>query len=268
MSPHGNLDIEKAVGVLKRDLELLFKLIVTHKRPVKEAEVRSASVILRRWLLDDLIGKLCREIEARPTFPTDDNQMMIDAVENEPSIRYFLTGGVVFNGTPISCIYESTLPAPSVPLIPVTKLHEKVINLGELLRQKRIYCSGNWYSCKQIITFVANKLGGVHFEVNPNEEYLKLQEAAEFASFGGPLNNIDDPFPGEIYLLVEPQGTEILSGFHVEIIAAAASFLNIHIDDKPLLDFKFRTTFTSKLRRLLSARLKRRFIMYDRKNES
>lgn len=37
-----------------------------------------------------------------------------------------------------------------------------------------------------------------------------------------------------MHLEMEPQGTQVLNGFHLEVVAAAASFIQLHLDGTQL----------------------------------
>jgi hypothetical protein len=91
------------------DLQSLLKLVFTYRRPVAESDVRLASVVLRKWLLDGLLGRLAKAGGWVPTFYALDNAGALDAIRSQPSIKYFLTGGVRFNGIPMCYIYDSSL---------------------------------------------------------------------------------------------------------------------------------------------------------------
>jgi len=68
---------------LEDDLRTLVKLVITFRKPLTEADIRLASVILRKWLIDGMLGRLCHSIEARPTFSVLDNAAVVDALKEE-----------------------------------------------------------------------------------------------------------------------------------------------------------------------------------------
>jgi hypothetical protein len=103
----------------------------------------------------------------------------------------------------------------------------------------------------------ANKLGGVHIDFRRqgdqkyaklNEKYAKLDEAASYMRFGGPLAP-GQPQPSELYFVLEPKGVEVLSGAHIEIIAAAASLLQVHFDGRPVMDVRIQKSVRAQLRK-------------------
>src|ERR1700676_3366607 len=112
-------EVREVYRQLQSDLTTLFKLVFVHRKPIMEGDIRLASVILRKWLIDGLLGRLCNPARVKATVPLLDNSAPLDALSHEPSINYFLTGGVRFNGVPIRGIYNSELPYQAQPLMPI-----------------------------------------------------------------------------------------------------------------------------------------------------
>lgn len=264
----GTLDdlspVEVALDTLEGDLRTLFKLVVTHNKPVTDGDVRAASAILRRWLSEGQIGRLCHAIGVSPTFPVFDNASIITAIKDAPDVRYYLTGGVRFNGRPVTHVYASDLPASGKPSLPLGPMPYVLVKTKKFLEQKRVFYDGAYLSCEEIIRFTANKLGGVHLDFVRDERQQLLQSAAQYMTFGGPLERIVRGNVGEMHLALEPEGEEALSGLHIEVMAAASSFLNIHLDGKQLLEFSVKPSIWSRISRRL--RIKRATFeqLYDR----
>lgn len=241
-------DIQQTYRLLRADLHTLFKLVITHKKPCAEGDILAASAILRRWFIEGLLGRLANALGVVPRLWAMNNQHVLDAIMADATIRYFLTGGVMFDGRPVMCIYESTADATEVPRLPIQRgLDQIEFSPSDLLRQKRIYHLGTFFSCEDIIKFTANKLGGVHLDFRRDDHFSKLEAASNFMTFGGPLDKIDGPPPGELYFDFEPNGREILIGTHIEIIAAAASFLSLEFDGVPLVEISQKPTFRGQI---------------------
>jgi hypothetical protein len=79
--------------VLGSDLDSLFKLVFTHRKPLAEGDIRLASVILRKWLTDGLLGHYCHVAGVVPTLEALDTAEMCDAVAAHPDVNYFLAAG-------------------------------------------------------------------------------------------------------------------------------------------------------------------------------
>lgn len=236
---------------LEGDLRALFKLVFTHKKPVAESDLLLASVILRKWLLQGLLGRLCNTARIEASVYVLDNSAALAELQNQPSINYFLTGGVKFNGAPFSGTYKSSLPYEGKHLIPVATMPERELKISEFLAQKRLFFEGTYFSCEDIIKFTANKAGGAHFDKRMDPHFEKLARAAQYMKYGGPEPSARWDPGCEIYMVLEPNSTEILSALHVEIIAAATSFVQLHFNDTPLLILKHHTSMKTKLKRAL-----------------
>lgn len=242
------------------DLRHLGALIITHNKPIEEASIRSASVILRRWLIEDKLAILAKTVQAEPTFPCIDTSPVFEEIPRQPSTEYFLTGGVRFDQGKL-CLGVSSFSSPppeSGSLLPIDRLEQKMLALHQFKSQPRMHFMGTNFSCEEIIKYTANKLGGVHidFSRQGNERYAKLDakyaemdEAAAYMKFGGPIEP-GQPHPSKLYMPLERTGSEILSGAHIEIIAAAASLIQVHFDDRPVMEVTVKKSWRSRVKRL------------------
>ncbi|WP_421423339.1 hypothetical protein [Agrobacterium rosae] len=253
--------------ILESDINTLLKLIVSHKKPLTEGDIRAASNILRRWICEGLIGQFCNELQVQPTFPVFDNDPIWKALPSRPSVNYFLTAGVRFDGVPLRGIYNSTEPASAAPILPIAEMKQTLVGFGAFKSQKRLYFEGDYFSCEEIINFTANKLGGVHLDAKRNSRQEKLERAAHFMTFGGPLIENDPRAGSELHLMVEPTSKGVFSGLHVEIIAAGASFLQIHLDGIPFVEIATKKTLSAKIASYIPFfRRKPAIRLYDSKN--
>lgn len=242
--------------LLESDLETLFKLIVTYRKPVSEGDIRAASAILRRWLCEGMIGKLANKLGVTPTFPVLDNNTIFDALKCAPDVNYYLTGGIRMNGFPVSSVYDSSTKSPADAGVKAGPLPTVMMTSGRMCRQPRLFHAGEQFTCEQIIRFTANKLGGVHLDFERDPREAQLDRAARHMTFGGDPQMLERGKPGVLHLALEPTGREALSGIYLEVIAASASLLNVHFDGKPLMQFVVRKSLVAKLRQALG--LKRR----------
>jgi len=130
-----------------------------------------------------------------------------------------------------------------------------MMSLHDFKRQPRIHFQGFSFSCEEIIKYTANKLGGVHidFRRDGDERLAKLDQAAAYMKFGGPLSD-DEPQPSELYFVLEPKGSQVLSGVHIEIIAAAASLIQVQFDGQPVVQVTRTKTIWSTLKGRLTSK--------------
>jgi hypothetical protein len=246
--------------LFESDTRSLYDLVFTDG-PVAEGDVRLAAVVLRKWLVDGLLGQLSRSMSAVPTLPAIDNTVCLDELPKQPSVNYFVTGGVKFAGKPIFGIYNSSLPPEDKPLIPADQMTSRFFRLGEFMSQRRIFFEGAYFTTEEIIKFTANKLGGAHYDLNRPGALAHLERASRFMMFGGPLQAGDEP-PCALYLVLESKGSEILSGLHIEIIAAATSLLHLHLNGQQVVMFDTSRSIRQRLRDLFKRRSKGRFRFY------
>jgi len=247
---------------LHSDLHQAFSLAYTYRKPVPEGSIRLASVILRKWLVDGLLTQLAHCAGVTATVPVLDNQSVIAEIPQKEDVTYFLTGGIRMNGSPVSGIYHSTLNAPTPPRLPLHTMAEIDVKVSQFLSQKRVYYAGTFFTASDIISYTANKLGGAHLDFNRAGKFAEMERAAEFLTYGGPPAPPAEP-PGEMYLILEPASDEILSGFHIEIIAAASSFVRVEFDGQPLVPLTVKQSIRSLFDRLLR-RNRAKYTLYDR----
>lgn len=252
--------VHHAYRQLEGDVATLFKLVFTHRKPLAESDVRLASVILRKWLVEGLLGQLCNTMGVKPSFFALDNAAQLAILRDRSTIEYFLTGGVRFNGQPVSGVYHSTAAFSGTPLMPAENMPGREFTLGEFVDQERLYFRGNFFTTADIIKFTANKLGGAHYDTNRSGKYAILNEAAQYMMFGGPLG-VNDESPSKIYLPLEPRGSEILSGLHIEIIAAATSLIQLRLNGVPVVRLTTKKSWRTRVRDVLGKN-KPRYMVY------
>jgi hypothetical protein len=244
-------EVREVYRQLESDLTTLFKLVFTFRKPVSEGDIRIASVILRKWLIDGLLGRLCNATGIEATIPALDNSVALAALANHPAIDYFLTAGIRFNGVPVSGIYNSGDPFQGKPQIPVDRMLDREMKVSEFLAQKRLYFEGALFSCADIIKFTANKLGGAHFDTRREPHHEQLDRASQYMKYGGPHPSPEWDPGSQIYMVLEPDSKEVLSGLHIEIVAAATSFIQIRFGGNPIMKLTTKTSLRTRLRRLL-----------------
>jgi hypothetical protein len=155
-------------------------------------------------------------------------------------------------------IYASPLPAEAVDR---SFMVEKRVSLPlkKFLAQPRLFHAGNWFTTAEICRFVANKLGGTHIDFDRSGQWEKLDAAHRYFSFGGP-ELAEPPTGSELYLVLEPQGKEVLSGLHLEIVAAAASFGQMSMNGEQLVTLNSQSSLLDRVRKLRRAPPSRHFV--------
>ncbi|PPC96084.1 MAG: hypothetical protein CTY32_06885 [Methylotenera sp.] len=226
---------------LEEDLATLHELLYT-KGPLPPRHVRSvASAIVRKWLVEGALNKLAHELSVKFELVAYGTSAVFDALPNAPEVNFFLAGGVNLNGLPIRSMYASRAPYTGNPPIPVDTPVE-FFPPGKYLGSKRIYFEGNSFSAEQIITFVANKAGGVHLDLRREKPWQEqLEQAAAYMTFGNPNNEtkrriVELGEPGGPCMLVLPKERgNIWSCLEIEMLSAAQALLNVRCNGESLI---------------------------------
>lgn len=267
---HKNFDdnyTNEAINVLYSDIGFLIKTMFPRNRPVDEAAVRSAAVVLRRWVADGDLNHLAQRANATITLPALYNDEILQELTSKHNLKFFMTAGVRFEGHPVQgiCVFDS--PPEVAPEIPVQSMPFSLVSLREFRRQKRIYFKGDFFSCEDIIRFMANKAGGAHLDFN-RAEVQKIEAAYRYCSFGGPPP-VDELRPDDaMHFQVESKATETLSAFHIEIIAAAASFAQMRINDIQLIKLETKSSWSSRLRKMIGLKNRIKTAVYEKSPSS
>lgn len=128
------------------------------------------------------------------------------------------------------------------------------MSFNDFLSQERVFYKSQFFTNEEIIKFVANKLGGVHCDFKKEEKHNFLWEISKYVTFGGNPSMIQRGEIGEIHYLLEPNSVEALSGLHLEIIAASASFCNIQFNGNPVLNIQLKHTVRSRFKKILNSK--------------
>ena len=218
---------------------------LTRRDPLPPSHVRIVACgIVRKWLIDDQISALAREIECTFTLPVLDTSSIAQAIASGVSVRFFMPGGVLWDGVPIRGFYVSDDPYEGSPLIPIDSMHYVDLPPRKFLNARRVYHVGEWFTTEQIIRFIANKYGGVHFDPTRDKPWQRnLENASEFFTVGNPDNLrerqlLETTSPKHKILLVLPkEAGHLWTCLDIELLAIAQSLINVRCNGEPLLVF-------------------------------
>lgn len=227
----------------EEDLATLHELLYT-RGPLSPRHVRSVgSAIVRKWLVEGALNKLAHELSVKFEVVAYDTVAVFDALPNAPDVHFFLAGGVNLDGTPLRSMFASRSPYTGAPPIPL-ETSVGTFSPGKYLGSKRLYFEGHSFSAEQIITFVANKHGGVHFDPRREKPWqLELERAATYMTFGNPNNEskrriVELGEPGGPCMVVLPKERgNVWSCLEIEMLSAAQALLNVHCNGIRLLEF-------------------------------
>lgn len=187
---------------LEEDLTTLSELLI-RSDPLPPRHVRAVgSAIVRKWLVDGVLNQLANELSVKFELPAYETSEVFSALPQAPEINFFLAGGIYLGGLPIRSIYSSKAPYSGTPPIPI-ETSIALYSPGKYLSSKRIFFKGHVFTAEQIISFVANKHGGVHFDPRREKPWHEhLESAANYMTFGNPNNETE----ARIVELGEPGG--------------------------------------------------------------
>lgn len=243
---------DELARLLCADIRVLVPLAFPHNRPVSEAHIRLMAVTLRRWLVDGDLQKLLAPLRQSALFEVQGNRQAQAYVAKSGGLRYYLTAGIRANGQPVSHIYESQLPEAAVDRNFMQEGRAR-LTLKKFLAQPRLHHDGHWFNTGQILRFVANKLGGNHLDFERSGEWARLEAANAFLRYGGPAL-AEPPEGSEVYLILEPLSEEVIGGVHLEVIAAAASFVQMEIGGEQLCTLQTEASLFGRLYKLFRRR--------------
>jgi hypothetical protein len=126
-------------------------------RPV---DLRHASAILRRWLVEGQLGRVANPRVGRLQLMAIDNNPVYRA-ERRGGVAAFVSGGATIHGVYLAAatMNEGGRAVNFVDYHPDTLI---ALTLKTFLTQRVIYSSGEWSTRQQVIKFVANADHGVH----------------------------------------------------------------------------------------------------------
>ena len=219
---------------LEDDLQTI-KDLLDGSGPLRPRHVRSVgSAIVRKWLIEGKLNSLAHKTGVKYELPAYETSALFSALSSTPEVNFFLAGGIVLGGVPIRSIYSSTAPFSGAPSIPSeNEIH--MYSPGKFLESKRLFFEGLSFSAQQIITFVANKHGGVHFDLSRDKPWHEhLERSASYMTFGNPNNEkkpriVDLEEPGGPCMIIIPNETgNVWSCLEIEMLSAAQALVNVH----------------------------------------
>lgn len=228
----------------EEDTRALFQLLL-RKDPLPPSHVRIvASGIVRRWLIDNQITHLAQEIKASLTFPTLDTKVIEEAISGGADVTFFMTGGIYMDGVPMRGIYMSELPYEGTPTVPIDCMKWHDLTPKQFLKARKVYHFGQWFNTEQIIRFMANKCGGVHFDRSRKHHWeVALEGAAEFFKVGNPDHLDERQFiethtpKREVLLVLPKEAGHVWSCLDIELLAAAQSLCNVRCNGEPVIEY-------------------------------
>lgn len=159
------MDVQLA-RLVAEDLDYLFK---EWNQDIDDASLRRSSPILRALLVEGLLGRAARQInrEIRVMAPA------IGRVVSEAELRectFFQAGGAKYKGTMVqSMSLMSRAKTPAEMKASYERSKDVIgksypVKMGVFLKQASFVVRGVLINREEVIKYVANKLGGAHYD--------------------------------------------------------------------------------------------------------
>lgn len=222
---------------LEEDLQFLANQLHA-EGPLPLANIRlAASGICRKWLIEKHLVKLFHRLELQLTLPALDTSPHIDFINRDGGFDFYTSGGVSIDGRPINSIYAHKDPRPQKVTQSILAVPEiKLFTASKFLSRKCTYVQQTWITSEDILRFVANKSGGIHFDKRRDKHIEKRIERASQALWLG--DTPPEPWPNklEIYLQLPKLTNAHWNCTHIEMLSIAQSLLALHVNGHPLIE--------------------------------
>lgn len=219
----------------EEDLNALSRHLIT-SGPLPLVDVRViASAICRKWFLDKRLAELCRNINVVPSFPAVDTSEHVKIINSDSDYGYYTAAGIMIEGKYMNSVYLSrgVSPEEGTSSLPVPKLKE--FRLGTFMDRSCCFYEGTWISNREILKYMANKAGGVHYDKKREKTiFEKIDQARSLVKFGGPPT-FGEELPSEVYFEVSSNTPTPWDCGYIELCSIAQGLMNIRFDGKPLI---------------------------------
>lgn len=227
-----------AAATFEEDLHNLADFTFTNG-PVQRRHMRLVSTILRRWFCDnDLATKIGHPLGVSSIeVPVLQDDAIFDRLPTTPEVVYYISAGVKFDGRPFRSLYHSLSDDPPSWQDDVGAVGQDLMKIGKAKRKRVLYFQNTSFRLEEVVRFCANKLGGTHLDHTRDEVQTRLEAAVNYATFGGPLEQLETEPVGQLHFAVEPNSNEWMSAAYVVLVASAAMLLHAHFDGQPIVQF-------------------------------
>lgn len=158
----------EAAVALSEDFSVLRD--IHEKAETRAVDLRHASAILRRWLVEDQLSRVGNPRVGRLHIMTiDNNPIYREARRGE--IVSFVSGGAIIHGVYLACGMMNR-GERSLELADYHPEKLETLRLETFLKQRVIYYQEDWFTRQQIIKYIANADHGVHGH-GPREDWEK-----------------------------------------------------------------------------------------------
>ncbi len=220
---------DQLVEQLRDDIRTLIdKLTAPTKFEVSRIRNVSTS-ICRRWLIDKGIINLAFSLGVTPSLPALDNASHVSDVEKWSHVEFYTLGGISLAGQPINSIYKIRAGFPGHAAFSIPKKID--FPPARFLRRKCAFGQGTWFTTENVLRYMANKAGGVHFD-NMREKAIdeRIDEVRQRYMINSSAHT--PKMSGQICVEIESDFEEQIDFCFLEMMAIAQSLCNVRFDGK------------------------------------
>jgi len=159
------MDMELA-RVVAEDLEYLF---AEWNQDIDDASLRRNSLVLRKLLIEGLLSRVAHEVDKQVLVMTPAiGRLITDAELRE--CRFFQAGGALYKGTIVQSISMISRAKTEAEIkASYERSKESIekdypVKLNVFLKQTSLVVDGVLINREVVIKYVANKLGGAHYD--------------------------------------------------------------------------------------------------------
>jgi len=197
----------------------------------------AAATVCRKWLIDRKLVQLFNAQGCALTLPALDTTSHVNIIESDGDFNFYTAGGVSIDGRPINSIYAASGPRPKngENRLPVPSFVD--LSVSKFMSRQCTFIEGKWITNEDILRYVANKSGGIHFDRSRKKDVDHAIDRASAALWVGDLQ--PDPWPDglEVFLQVPKPTIQNWNCTHIEMLSIGQSFVHMRANGIPLFHF-------------------------------
>jgi hypothetical protein len=228
-----NKMLDSPIEQLEEDIFTLIENL-TDPTSFEISRARNVSAsICRRWLIDRRLDSLARELGVKPQIPTLENARHVAYIQKWKNVEFYTLGGISISGLPINSIFKTTQGFPGTPELSVP--NKTWVSPASFLKQKCSFGVNCWFTYREVLRYMANKAGGVHFDTVRNKHPDDLiDQVREKYTIGSSYNRPTQ----EGYVGIDFKFDEQFDFCYLEMMSIAQALCNVRLDGERVLPLK------------------------------
>ncbi|MEE4118756.1 MAG: hypothetical protein V2I65_07060 [Paracoccaceae bacterium] len=198
----------------------------------------TASAITRKWLIEKRLGHVGKDLAAAAKLRALDSANHVSCIEKDGRFIFYCSGGAALDGRPLNSFYHHISGAndDGSARLPIPKL--KNYTLSKFLARRCAYFRGYWITTEDVIRYVANKTGGVHYDTRRDKHREQVIDAARkhFLLGNSPDLQPEDHSGPFVYNPYLPSGLWDFS--QIEMLAVAQTLCNVRFGGERFLRYR------------------------------